>query len=134
MMSASAKERRSLLGGSDLSLTATITDYIETTGRGTLVFVSSGGTWGFRPEIDDEVILGVTISGRADFKSPDGQHARLTSITGTAFVTLLSGKLEFEFSQLLLTRPGERSFFFDDIIIGATGSFEVHGLLIPAVY
>jgi hypothetical protein len=98
-----------------------------------------GGSWFFRPEIDDEVVVGVQLDGKAAVRVGHGGRVRLTSFDGAVYVTLDGGKGgSFDVANVLFTAPGERGFYLDDFIIGATTNpvatyTGVNGLLLPAV-
>ena len=130
-----------MLIGRDATVELKIVEYDPGSGFGQVIMRSSGGSWVFRPEVGDEVIVGLTLESRHAFRAfarKGGGYLRMLPGTGEVTVTLTTAKTKFtrtfEASKVLFTRPGERGFFLDDIIIGATATYSgVTGLLIPAV-
>jgi hypothetical protein len=132
-------ERPRVLQGRDLTVAFELVEYDPGSGTGHVTITVGGGSWFFRPEIDDEVVVGVQLKGVADVRVERGGRLRLASFDGVADVTVGSGKGgSLDVANVLFTTPGERGFYIDDFIIGATGNpmatySGVNGLLLPAV-
>jgi hypothetical protein len=126
------------LRGTGITAALRIVEYDPGAGTGHVVIEATGGSWWLLPEVGDEIAsVRIEATGRFQVRADRtaGYWLQLTSIEGDAyFTTFLGGKESVEAARILLTVPGERGFYIDDIIVGATTTTTgVRGLLLPAV-